>query len=47
MVRRVNKKCVECEQLSAADAQQLHGKKGDGCWHYKCCPSKRSYYRNR
>ena len=49
MARRVSKKCVECAQLSAADAQQLHGKgkKGDGCWHDKRCPSKRSYYRNR
>ncbi|MGB3293319.1 MAG: hypothetical protein WBB01_10060 [Phormidesmis sp.] len=47
MARRVPKKCVECAQLSAADAQQLHGKKGDGCWHDKRCPSKRSYYRNR
>ena len=47
MARRINKKCVECAQLSAARAQQLHGKAGDGCWHDKRCPSKRSYYRNR
>ena len=47
MARRINKKCVECAQLSAVAAQQLHGKKGDGCWHDKHCPSKRSYYRNR
>ena len=47
MARRVSKKCVECAQLSAAQAQQLHGKTGDGCWHDKRCPSKRSYYRNR
>ena len=47
MARRITKKCVECAQLSAAQAQQLHGKKGDGCWHDKRCPSKRSYYRNR
>ncbi len=47
MARRITKKCVACAQLSAADAQQLHGKKGDGCWHDKRCPSKRSYYRNR
>ena len=46
MARRINKQCVECAQLSAAAAQQLHGK-GDGCWHEKRCPSKRSYYRNR
>ena len=49
MARRIDKKCVECAQLSAAQAQQLHGKgkNGDGCWHDKRCPSKRSYYRNR
>ncbi|MEM6453165.1 MAG: hypothetical protein AAF703_22965, partial [Cyanobacteria bacterium P01_D01_bin.105] len=47
MARRITKKCVECAQLSAVDARQLHGKKGDGCWHDKRCPSKRSYYRNR
>lgn len=47
MARRITKKCVECAQLSAADAQRLHGKKGDGCWHEKRCPSKRSHYRNR
>jgi hypothetical protein len=47
MARRLSKKCVECAALSANAAQQLHGKKGDGCWHDKLCPSKRSYYRNR
>ena len=49
MARRISKKCVECAQLSAADARLLHGKgkKGDGCWNDKRCPSKRSYYRNR
>ena len=47
MARRVSKKCIECAALSANVAQQLHGKKGDGCWHDKRCPSKRSYYRNR
>ncbi len=47
MARRITKKCVECAQLTAAQAQQLHGKNGDGCWHDKRCPSKRSYYRNR
>ena len=47
MARRVTKKCVECAGLGAKAAQQLHGKKGDGCWHDKRCPSKRSYYRNR
>lgn len=47
MPRRINRKCVECAQLSAAQAQQLHGKEGDGCWNEKRCPRKRSHYRNR
>lgn len=47
MARRISKKCVECAQMSAAQAQQLHGEKGDGCWYDKRCPSERSYYRNR
>ena len=47
MPRRVSKKCVACAQLSAADAQQLHGKKGDDCWDEKRCPRRRSHYRNR
>ena len=47
MARPVPKKCVECALLRASQAQQLRGKKGDGCWHQKRCPSKRSYYRNR
>ena len=47
MPRRVSKKCVACAQLSAADAQQLHGKKGDGCWDEKRCPRRRSHYRHR
>jgi hypothetical protein len=47
MPRRIDKKCVECAQLSAAQAQQLHGKKGDGCWSEKRCPRRRSHYRHR
>ena len=47
MPRRVNKKCVECAQLSAAQAQLLHGRKGDGCWSEKRCPRRRSHYRHR
>ena len=47
MPRRINKKCVACAQLSAADAQQLHRKKGDGCWDEKRCPRRRSHYRHR
>jgi hypothetical protein len=47
MPRRINKKCVECSKLSATQAQQLHGKEGDRCWHEKRCPRRRSHYRNR
>ena len=47
MPRRINKKCVECAQLSAATAQQLHGKEGDDCWNEKRCRRRRSHYRNR
>ena len=47
MPRRIDKKCVECAQLSAATAQQLHGKEGDDCWNEKRCRRRRSHYRNR
>ena len=47
MPRRIDKKCVACAQLSAAQARQLHGKKRDGCWSEKRCPRKRSHYRHR
>ena len=47
MPRKINKKCVECAQLSATQAQHLHGQEGDGCWVEKRCPRRRSHYRNR
>ena len=47
MPRRVNKKCVACAQLSAAEAKQVHGEEGDHCWDDKRCPRRRSHYRNR
>lgn len=47
MPRKIDKKCLKCAQLSASQAQQLHGPKGDGCWHEKRCPRKRSHYRHR
>jgi hypothetical protein len=47
MARRVNKKCVECAQLTAIQAQKLHGKSGDGCWSETRCPRRRSHYRHR
>jgi hypothetical protein len=33
--------------LSAAQAQELHGAAGDGCWNPAVCYSRRSYARNR
>ncbi|MGB3767597.1 MAG: hypothetical protein WA947_13665 [Phormidesmis sp.] len=47
MPRQANKKCIACAQLSAGEAQQVHGPKGDGCWNEKRCPRRRSHYRNR
>ena len=47
MPRRVNKNCVACAQLSANEARQVHGPKGDGCWNENRCPRRRSHYRNR
>lgn len=47
MPRRVNKKCVACAQLSAAEARQIHGSGGDGCWVEERCKRRRSHYRNR
>lgn len=47
MPRRINKKCVSCAQISAAEARLVHGKEGDRCWDDKCCPRRRSHYRNR
>lgn len=47
MARAVTQKCVECAQLSAAKAKELHGKSGDNCWVKKRCAPKRSRYRNR
>ena len=47
MPRRANKKCVECAQMSAVQAQKLHGQTGDGCWVENRCPRRRSHYRHR
>ena len=47
MPRKISKKCVECAQLSAPVAQQLHGPEGDGCWVESRCRRRRSHYRNR
>lgn len=47
MARRINPICIACAQLSAAQAQQLHGPQGDGCWDEKRCHRKRNHYRHR
>ena len=47
MPRRISKKCMECAQLSAPTAQQLHGPEGDSCWVESRCRRRRSHYRNR
>ena len=38
---------MECAQLSAQKAQQLHGPEGDSCWVESRCRRRRSHYRNR
>ena len=47
MPRKISKKCIECAQLSAEKARQLHGPDGDGCWAEGRCRRRRSHYRNR
>jgi hypothetical protein len=47
MARSVNPKCLSCASLSAYEAQQVHGIKGDGCWDAARCKKRRSHYRNR
>jgi hypothetical protein len=46
MARPTQLKCVACSQLSAKDAQKLHGETGDRCWNAARCHDRRSYYRN-
>ena len=47
MARPINPKCLACIALSRAEAQRIHGEKGDGCWNKKRCDRKRSHYANR
>ena len=47
MSRTAPKKCITCSQLSATEAQELHGTDGDRCWNPKVCYFRRSYYKNR
>ncbi len=44
--RSIPLKCKKCAALSAAQAQELHGVEGDGCWNPKVCHSRRSYARH-
>ncbi|MEO0808133.1 MAG: hypothetical protein AAFY33_17680 [Cyanobacteria bacterium J06643_4] len=44
--RRINKMCLECSKRTAAEAQELHGPQGNGCWK-KGCHRIRSHYRHR
>ena len=47
MAKAIPEKCKKCAMLSAAQAQELHGKQGDGCWNPQVCYSRRSYARHR
>lgn len=47
MPRLPPKKCLTCSQLSAADAQELHGESGDHSWNPQVCHARRTYYRHR
>ena len=47
MPRLASEKCRLCSKLSPAQAQQLHGVAGDGCWEAKRCHDRRSYYRHQ
>lgn len=47
MAKAIPEKCKKCAMLVAAQAQELHGKHGDGCWNPQVCYSRRSYARHR
>ncbi|MEM6839734.1 MAG: hypothetical protein AAF609_23220 [Cyanobacteria bacterium P01_C01_bin.120] len=47
MPRRIDPKCLDCAQLSVAQAREQHGPAGDDCWTESRCHRKRSHYRNR
>lgn len=47
MPRRINQKCLACVRLSVAEARQVHGPDGDGCWAERLCHRRRSHYRKR
>lgn len=47
MPRKIDPKCLECARLPVAEARQLHGPKGDGCWQEQRCHRRRSHYRRR
>lgn len=47
MPRTAPKKCLTCSELSATEAQELHGVNGDSCWNPNTCHARHTYYRNR
>ncbi|MBW4638196.1 MAG: hypothetical protein KME05_08170 [Gloeocapsa sp. UFS-A4-WI-NPMV-4B04] len=44
--KQIPEKCRLCAKLTAAQALQLHGIDGDGCWDSSVCPSRRSHARH-
>jgi hypothetical protein len=47
VARADSEKCRLCSKLSTQEAQERHGKTGDGCWDDQRCHNRRSYYRHR
>ena len=47
MPRRIDSKCLDCTQLSTAEAREQHGPEGEGCWVESRCHRRRSHYRHR
>lgn len=47
MPRKINPICLDCAQLSVAEARRIHGTTGDNCWQEHRCHRRRSHYRNR
>lgn len=49
MARAIDRTCLHCSALSAAEARRIHGPEGDGsdCWDARRCHDRRSYYRHR
>ena len=50
MSRSINKSCQNCSALTVEQAQEIHGRTGDGCWDFDrphLCHARRTYYRVR